>query len=287
VPRDVADLLKTTTDWFASRGIGSPRLDAELLLGHVLELERLQLYTSFDRPLDSAELDRFRVLVRRRGADREPVAYILGVKEFYSRDFAVDGRVLIPRPDTEVLVDLALERLPADSDGVVADYGTGSGAIAVTLAAERPSLRVLALDLSPEALEVARTNAATHGVDDRIGFVRSDGLERLPERFVGGLAAIVANPPYISAEDRPTLAPEILKHEPHGALFPGPDPLLHYRRLAAEGRRWLAPEGFVAMEVGHGQADDVVALLEDAGWTDVVVRSDLARIDRVVSASVA
>ena len=137
MPRDVADLLKTTADWFGNRGIPSGRLDAELLLGHVLQMERLQLYTSFDRPLDSKELDAFRALVRRRGSDREPVAYILGNKEFYSRDFAVDGRVLIPRPDTEVLVDLVLERIDADAEGVVVDYGTGSGAIAVTLAAER------------------------------------------------------------------------------------------------------------------------------------------------------
>lgn len=286
MPRDVADLLRTTADWFSGRGIGSGRLDAELLLGHVLRLERLQLYTSFDRPLDSTELDAFRTLVRRRGGDREPVAYILGTKEFYSRDFAVDGRVLIPRPDTEVLVDVVLERIDADSEGVVVDYGTGSGAIAVTLAAEREGLRVLAVDLSPDALEVARANAATHGVDGRIGFVRSDGFDRLPDRFVGGLAAIVANPPYIPLQDQPTLAPEIMKHEPPGALFPGEDPLLHYRRIAAEGARWLAPGGFATVEVGQGQADDVVTLFQEAGWTDVDVRADLARIARVVSATV-
>ncbi|MCP4869849.1 MAG: peptide chain release factor N(5)-glutamine methyltransferase [Proteobacteria bacterium] len=285
MPRDVADLLKTTADWFGNRGIPSGRLDAELLLGHVLQMERLQLYTSFDRPLDSKELDAFRALVRRRGSDREPVAYILGNKEFYSRDFAVDGRVLIPRPDTEVLVDLVLERIDADAEGVVVDYGTGSGAIAVTLAAEREALRVLALDLSADALAAAKANAATHGVDGRIGFVRSDGLERLPDRFVGQVAALVSNPPYVPLEDRSTLAPEIMKHEPHAALFPGEDPLLHYRRIATEGLRWLAPEGFAAVEVGYGQADDVVAIFEDAGWADVVVRSDLARVDRVVSAS--
>jgi release factor glutamine methyltransferase len=285
MPRDVAELLKTTAAWFTGRGIESGRLDAELLLGHVLEMERLQLYTSFDRPLNPAELDAFRALVRRRGTEREPTAYILGSKEFWSRAFAVDRRVLIPRPDTEVLVDIVLERLPDDCDGVVVDYGTGSGAIAVTLAAERTALRVLAVDVSVDALAVAKLNATTHGVEERIGFVPSDGLERLPPRFTGQLVGIVANPPYIAEADRRGLAPEILRHEPALALFPGEDPLLHYRRLADEGRKWLQEGGFVAVEVGQGQAAQVAALFDAQGWADVDVRSDLARIDRVVSAT--
>jgi len=282
VPRDVAQLLKTTTDWFAGRGIGSPRLDAELLLGQVLGLERLQLYTKFDRPLSPEELDAFRELVLRRGG-HEPVAYILGRKEFWSRDFAVDARVLVPRPDTEVLVDAALERLP--DQGVVLDYGTGSGAIAITLACERPGLKVLALDVSRDALEVAKANAATHEVTDRVGFVRSDGLSGLPARFEGGLAAIVANPPYVPLGDRPDLPPDVRKHEPDLALFPGPDPLVHYRGLAGQGRRWLADGGFVAAEVGAGQATDVAGLFAAAGWSATEVRSDLARIERVVVAT--
>jgi release factor glutamine methyltransferase len=284
VPRVVAELLKSTSDWLAGRGVGAPRLDAELLLGQVLGLERLQLYTSFDRPLAREELDAFRELVRRRGG-YEPVAYILGRKEFYSRDFAVDRRVLVPRPDTEVLVDLALERLAPEVEGVALDYGTGSGAIAVTLACERTGLKVLALDLSREALDVARTNAATHGVADRVGFVRSDGLAALPVRFEGQLAAIVANPPYVPLEDKPGLPPDVRDHEPELALFAGPDPLIHYRRLALDGLRWLAPDGFVAVEVGAGQADDVVALFDEAGWGCTSVRNDLARIARVVVAS--
>ena len=281
MPRDVADLLKTTADWFAGRGVGSPRLDAELLLGHVLGLDRLKLYTSFDRPLDAHELDAFRQLVKRRGG-HEPVAYILGTREFWSRDFAVDRRVLVPRPDTEVLVDAALERL--GDEGVVLDYGTGSGAIAITLACERPGLKVLALDVSRDALEVARANAATHEVTDRVGFVRGDGLEALPARFEGGLAGIVANPPYIPLADRPGLPPDVREHEPELALFPGADPLVHYRRLAGGARRWLAEGGFVAVEVGAGQAADVAELFDRAGWGSTAVRSDLARIERVVVA---
>ena len=275
-----------TATFFESRGIGSARLDAELLLGEVLGLDRLHLYTSFDRPISSEELDAYRVLVKRR-AKREPVAYILGRREFYGRTFAVDPRVLIPRPDTEVLVDEVLARLPEDAEGVVIDYGTGSGAIALTLAAERPKLSVLGLDISEDALTAARANADALGLRQRVGFIRSDGLNSLPPRFQGQVVALVANPPYIPQEDLEGLMPEVRDHEPQSALFAGPDPLLHYRRIAAEGRDWLGTEGFVSVEVGAGQSEGVCALFEVSGWADIAVRSDLARHERVVSASVA
>ena len=280
---NLSELLSKTASFFAGRGIETARLDAELLLGDVLELDRLHLYTSFDRPMTETELDAYRVLVKRR-AKREPVAYILGRKEFYGRDFRVDPRVLIPRPDTEVLVDEVLERLPGDAHGVVADYGTGSGAIAITLAAERPGLNVLGLDISREALSAAKENAAALEVAARVGLLRSDGLGGIPERFAGELLAVVSNPPYVAEEDRAGLMPEVRDHEPPGALFASPDPLLHYRKIASEGRRWLAPGGFVSVEVGAGQAGEVSAIFEGSGWTDVQVRADLARHDRVVSA---
>jgi release factor glutamine methyltransferase len=278
--------LGKTATFFKSRGIGSARLDAELLLGEVLGLDRLHLYTSFDRPMSSEELDAYRILVKRR-ARREPVAYILGRREFYGRTFAVDPRVLIPRPDTEVLVDEVLARLPEDAEGVVIDYGTGSGAIALTLAAERPKLSVLGLDISEDALTAARANADALGLRQRVGFIRSDGLNSLPPRFQGQVVALVANPPYIPQEDLEGLMPEVRDHEPQSALFAGPDPLLHYRRIAAEGRDWLGTEGFVSVEVGAGQSEGVCALFEVSGWADIAVRSDLARHERVVSASVA
>jgi release factor glutamine methyltransferase len=179
---------------------------------------------------------------------------------------------------------VVLSGLEADAGGVLLDYGTGSGAIAVTLAAERPAMRVLALDVSADALEVARLNASTHGVDDRIGFVRSDGLARVPPRFRGELAAIVANPPYIAESEREGLMPDVRDWEPAAALFPGPDPLLHYRRLAAEGAAWLTDGGLLAMEVGAGRADDVCALLEGARWHDITRATDLGGIERVVTA---
>ncbi len=280
----VGELLKKTSGWLTGRGSSSARLDAELLLARVLDLERIKLYASFDRPVSKDELDAYRELVRRRG-EQEPVAYILGSREFYSRDFLVDSRVLIPRPDTEVLVDTTLELLgPEPGEGVVLDYGTGSGAIALTIAAERTSLRLLALDISPDALNVARENARKLGVEGRVGFVRSDGLSQLPERFLGELCAVVANPPYIGGEEKNAMARDVLDYEPPAALFPGDDALLHYRLLATDGAQWLRKDGVIALEVGHKQATDVCALLEATGWHDIKVRSDLARIDRVVSA---
>ncbi len=277
---NIAELLKTTTSWFRDRGLDSARLDAELLLAHVLQVERMVLYTSFDRPLAPDELDAYRALVKRRGR-REPVAYILGEREFYGRPFAVDARVLIPRPDTEVLIDEVLKRLPAEAEGVVVDYGTGSGAIALTLAAERPGLKLLALDLSAEALEVARANAATLEVSDRVGFVRSDGLSRLPERFGGTLLALVANPPYIREDERAGLMADVRDHEPAMALFAPDDGLLHYRRIA-EALPWLAPGGWVAVEVGHEQGEAVQAIFAQAGFTELSLREDLAGVPRVV-----
>ncbi len=277
---NVAELLKTTTGWLKERGIDGARLDAELLLGRVLGLGRVALYTSFDRPLAPSELDAFRALIKRR-AQREPVAYILGEREFYGRSFAVDPRVLIPRPDTEVLIDEVLARIGADTEGVVLDYGTGSGAIALTLAAERPGLKLLAIDVSPDALEVARANADALGLSDRVGFVRSDGLARVPERFRGTLTAIVANPPYIPEADRTGIMADVRDHEPSLALFAPDDGLLHYRRLA-EAASWLAPGGLLAMEVGQGQGAAVQALLRDAGWADVSARDDLGGVQRVI-----
>ncbi len=281
---NLGELLKKTSQWLSQRGSSSGRIDAELLLAEVLGLERIKLYASFDRPISKSEMDDYRTLVRRRG-ELEPVAYILGRREFYSRDFKVDSSVLIPRPDTEVLVDTALELLgDAPQDAVVLDYGCGSGAIALTLAAERESLRLLALDISAKALDVAKENAHNLGLKARVGFVRSDSFAELPERFLGELTAIVANPPYVAASDKRTMTRDVLDYEPATALFPGEDALLHYRLLATEGPRWLQEDGVLALEVGHKQAPEVCTLLEATGWRSIKVRSDLARIDRVVSA---
>jgi release factor glutamine methyltransferase len=283
-PDTVLAVLTATTDWLARRGVDSPRLDAELLMAHALELERLQLYVQFDRPLTPAERDTLRALVRRRG-DREPVAQILGNKEFHSLDFATPPGVLIPRPDTELLAELAIEAVEAAADDeppLVLDLGSGSGALAVTIAAHSLA-RVLAVDLSAAAVATTRANAARHDVADRVGVVRSDWYERLPDRFEGGVNVLVSNPPYVSANDHAALAPEIVRYEPREALVAPGGTLDAYHRIAAGFDRWLAPGAAVFVEIGIGQAGEVEAILGGAGLSDLRRHEDLASIERVIA----
>lgn len=290
---ELLELLRRTTTWFQQQGHTTARLDAEVLLAHVLRLDRLRLYTSFDRPMSTTEVDAYRELVRRRGKG-EPVAYLLGEREFYGRPFAVDGRVLIPRPETEELVEKVLKRLASThpvAEGepplpapLVLDWGTGSGVIAITLLCERPDLRALAVDRSRDALAVARINAERHGVVDRIGFIHSDGFQRVPERFRGTLAALVSNPPYVPWSERQEMKRDVLDFEPHEALFPGPDALLCYRHIAADAPLWLAPGGLLAVEIGLSQGPAVRDLFTAGGLVDAAVEQDLSARDRFVFA---
>lgn len=262
------------------RGNPSARLDADLLVAHALDVKRIALYLDLERPLVDAELARIRKLVERRRA-REPIAYILGEREFYGRRFEVTPDVLIPRPDTETLVDEALAILRAGApEGRVLDLCTGSGAIALSLAAELPERRVVATDLSEPALAVAARNAAQLGVADRVELRAGDLFAALPtgERF----AMITANPPYVGADELPTLAADVRDYEPHLALDAGSDPLVFYRRIAREAPVSLAPGASLLVEVGYTQAGDVAALLRAAGLSDVRTRKDLAGIERVV-----
>ncbi len=215
-----------------------------------------------------------------RRATREPLAYILGYREFYGRAFAVAPAVLIPRPETELIVEYALAHLPADRFVRLVDVGTGSGALAVTLAAERPAWHVEAVDLSREALDEARRNARTHGVLDRITFLQGDLLAPT----MGTFDAIVANPPYVARRDAPGLMPEVRDHEPALALYGGPDGLDLPRRLLAEASGRLVPGGWIAMEFGYGQEDDVTSAAQDAGLHVVTVLCDLQGIARTLVA---
>jgi release factor glutamine methyltransferase len=220
--------------------------------------------------------------VRRR--KREPVAYILGEREFYRRSFEVTPAVLIPRPDTETLIERALEILPAGSTARLLDLCTGSGAIAITLAAERPELHVTATDLSAAALDVARRNAERHGAMARCEFLEGDLFAPLPaaSRF----ELIVANPPYVPEPEIATLQPEI-QHEPRLALAAGDDGLSHLERLCAAAQSFLTPAGALLFEVGRGQAEQVRAWLEAAGLREVTAHKDLGGIERVVEARAA
>jgi release factor glutamine methyltransferase len=252
-------------------GVDTPRLDAEVLLAHALGTERLRLLSDRDAVVEGPAVRAFQNAVRRRAVEREPVAYITGVKGFRRLEIAVDPRVLIPRPETETLVEAALDALPQGAR--VVDVGTGSGAIALALKDERPDLEVVAVDVSEDALAVARTNAARLGLP--VEFVHGDLLAG-----VGAVDAVVSNPPYV--EDGAELAPEIVRHEPALALRAGPDGLDVLRLLVPAAAAHGA--GVLAVEIGAGQAPAVEALAADAGFARGERRADLAGIDRVVVA---
>jgi release factor glutamine methyltransferase len=280
---------------FTALGVGSPRLDAELLLCSVLGCDRVKLYMDMPRPLSRGELDGARALVQRR-RKREPVAYILGAREFYKHAFEVTSAVLIPRPETELVVDRALEALPKNALNDAADFVaakgesarvldlcTGSGAIAITLAAERPLLQVDATDISEAALAVAKRNAERLGVAERVEFFQGDLFAPLPRER--RYAVITANPPYVTEADYKTLAPEILQHEPSLALIAGADGFSVLRRICAEAAQWLAPNGLLVLELGAGQAPAVMDMLRATQrFTDIAAHRDLADIERVVEA---
>jgi release factor glutamine methyltransferase len=274
-------VLRWATDDFRARGIETPRLDAELLLAHALSSSRVQLVVDPRRPLAPDELARFREFVKRRRA-HEPTAYIRGYREFYGRVFRVDGRVLVPRPDTEVLVEVALARTRAVSMCARAlDLCTGSGCVAVTLARERPTSAVVATDVSEGALAVARANALRLGAYN-VTFLKSDlfGSELPFARF----DLVTANVPYVPSDEIRTLAADVKDFEPLLALDGGDDGLRPMRDVIAAAPSHLRRGGVLAVEVGKGQAPRVVELFERAGLTHVQVARDYARVERVVSA---
>jgi release factor glutamine methyltransferase len=280
-PWTILEVLKWTTDYLASKSVPTPRLDAEVLLAYTLKLERVGLYLDYQRPLGPEELARFRELVRRR-ARREPVAYIRGFKEFWSLVFTVSPEVLIPRPETEVLVEegirlaRGLERTLGRAPRI-ADAGTGSGAVAVCMAKELKLKKpVLATDSSRAALSIAGENAQRHGAE--VSFILADWLEGMAP---ASLDLIVSNPPYVPREDIANLAPE-LGYEPRAALDGGPDGLDFIRLLARQAATVLAPGGMLAIEVGTGQAAEVVKVLAESGFSDIGMVRDLSNIERVV-----
>jgi release factor glutamine methyltransferase len=254
----IGALLRWTAEHFAKKGLESPRLDAEVLLAHVLNCRRIELYTRSDDPADDAARTRFRALIERRTAGC-PVAYLVGKKEFFLLSFEVSPAVLIPRPATETLVMAALERLkPLDSPRVL-DLGAGSGCVAVSLATHLKSARIVATDLSDAAIEIARRNAATNRVSERIDFRLGDLYEPVAgEQF----AAVVSNPPYIPTDDIATLAGNVRDHEPRAALDGGPDGLNVIRRLMADAAGHLTPGGWLLFEIGAGQERAVQQLFE-------------------------
>ena len=282
-PLSLLEVVRSSTEYLARHAVESARLNAEHLAAYVLgKKNRIDLYLEFDRPLGPAELDPMRVLLRRR-ASGEPLQHLLGTVEFYGREFRCDARALVPRPETERLVELVLERIPTDAGWILADVGTGSGVIAVTLAAERVTARLVATDRSPDALALARENAVKLEVAARVEFVESDLLASVD---AGPFDAVIANLPYIPSAEIATLSREV-QRDPVQALDGGVDGLNLVARLASEALTRLRPGGFLALEIGHDQSDRVQKLLADAGWQGITTAPDYQQISRFVFAEAA
>jgi release factor glutamine methyltransferase len=276
----VIEVVKKTSAFFASKGIESPRLNAELIVGHALGLPRMRLYIEFERPVNDTELGAIRELVRRRGR-REPVQHIFGFTEFHGLRLKSDRRALIPRPETELLVETVIARGPKSPNHIL-DLGTGGGAIALALAKAYPLSRVTAIDASAEALSLAAENAESTGLGGQVTFVESDWFERLPEG--GTFDLIVANPPYLSAEETAAAPPEVREHEPPAALTAAAGGFADIQRIAAASPAFLATGGMFAVETGIGHHALLEAALLGAGYARTESLPDLTGRDRFILA---
>jgi release factor glutamine methyltransferase len=277
----VLRLIRWSADYLRGKGIEQGRLDAEHLLAHALDVNRLQLYLQYDRPLVPEELDRYRPLLRRRAA-REPLQHVVGRVAFRDLELICDARALVPRPETELLVQLVLDWARGRGALSAADVGTGSGCIALALATEGPFERVWGIDISPEALSLARENAETHDPGGRVVWHEGSGLAPIVGETVD---VVVSNPPYVATAEAPTLDPEVRDFEPAAALYGGTDGRDVLDRIAREAPGVLAPGGLLAFEVGLGQAAPLADDLREAGpWQEVAVHDDYTGRQRYVVA---
>lgn len=278
------ELINWTADYLSEKGVYSPRLTAERILAHVLECRRLDLYLQFDRPLSPSDLNAFKWLLKRR-VQGYPLQYVLGETEFFSLPFKVRPPVLIPRPETEILVEAVLDRFQRiEEPPVVADIGTGSGNIAVSLAHAMDTVQVYATDICPDVLQLAAENAERNGVAERIVFLEGDLMDPLEEAGAYELFhVLVCNPPYIRRSALSALPTEIREYESPLALDGGPDGLQFYQRLAMEAGPFLRSDGCMALEVGDGQAEAVQKILHrHPEWGVARVKQDLNGIERVI-----
>jgi release factor glutamine methyltransferase len=281
LPWTIQRVLTWTASRFSASGLDGPRLQAELLLAHGLKTDRLHLYMDLQRPLTAAELGEVRALVQRRIAG-EPTQHLVGSVHFYGRLFGCDRRALIPRPETEVLVEACLRALPVDADLELLDLCCGGGVVGLTLLAERPRYRAELCDVSAEACALAAENARRLELVDRMQLHQGDLLAPLlPDRRFD---CLVANPPYVETADIAGLQTEVRDHDPHLALDGGADGLEVIRRIAAEARGRVHRGGLLALEIGEDQGARVSEILRGHGWNDVAVLPDLAKQDRVVTA---
>jgi release factor glutamine methyltransferase len=282
----VLEAIQRSTEFLARKGVDSPRLQTELLLAQVLRLPRMQLYLNFERPLTLPEVDTLREMVKRRG-QREPLQHILGTTSFCGLEIAVSPQVLIPRPETELLAERGwtfLKQLSTlnSQPPTALDFGTGSGCLAIALAHHCPNAQLVAIDLSPEALVLARQNATRHAVADRIQFREGNGFAAAPPDMQFDL--IISNPPYIPSAEIATLQTEVRDYDPRAALDGGLDGLDFYVRIAAEAAPLLKPAGRLMLELGDGQAARVQEILQHQKWVVEALQDDYNRTPRIVVA---
>ena len=276
--QSLRDILLKTAAYLGKQGVDRPRFEAEQILAKVLQLKRMELYLRFDQPLAPAELDALRPLVARRGR-REPLAWVLGDEGFGEHEFAVHKGVLCPRQDTWALVEAALALLPVDEDLFVADIGTGTGIVGLSIAAARPRVKLYAIDLSAEALANTKENARRLGLEARVALLHGSLLDPVPA--ARPIDLVVSNPPYIRRGDLAGLDPEVRDWEPILALDGGPDGLDVYRALIPQAAKRVRRG--LALEIGHDQAADVTVLMSQAGFVDVTLRKDMAGRDRALA----
>lgn len=281
----VLSLLQWSSGFLSEKGFDSPRLTAELLLSRVLRCQRIELYTNFDKPLSPDELAGFKSRFKRR-LEHEPLQYILGDCQFMGLEFSVDRRALIPRPETEVLVDYVVKMVKGCSrpPGKMLDIGTGSGNIAISLAKFLPETSIDAIDASAEALEVARFNLQRHGLEAQVRLMQCDFLNAHPALPQQSYHVVVSNPPYISEREFALLPPEIRVFEPRMATTDGGDGLTFYRTISEKGKELLSPGGSVIVEMAYNQSASVRKIFEEAGYHDLETVADYSGIERVVKA---
>lgn len=275
----VLEAINKSTGYLKNKGVESPRVNAELLLSHILKCKRLNLYLSFDRPLSEDEIYEYRELLKRRGKN-EPLQYIVGNVDFYGINLEVNSNVLIPRPETEILVETIIEELKEKENPLVLDIGTGSGNIVIALAANLVNAELTAIDISEEALNLAKKNAELNNVNDKIKFQKVDFLN--DDVINNKFDVIVSNPPYISIEEFHDLRPELNKFEPRFALTDESDGLIFYKAISRKSKNLLRQKGKLYFELGIGKSAEVEKIMSDDGYNNILIKKDYSNIERVI-----
>ena len=281
----VLEAIQKSTEFLAKKGVESPRLQTELLLAHQLKLPRMKLYLNFDRVLTTPETDGLRELIKRRAA-REPLQHIVGSTNFCGHEIAVNKNALVPRPETELLAELGWQFLATSHQpqATALDFGTGTGCIAIALAVKCPAAKITALDISADALALAKQNAEQNKMADRIDFLLGDGFAAFNGKIQFDL--LISNPPYIASVEIATLEPEVKDFDPRGALDGGADGLDFYRRLATEAKPFLKPDGKLMIEFGDGQANDIKKIFASEKWIVEAVQEDYSHRARILVARI-